>query len=44
MEATCGKCKGELKKGTKLNSANTIFQEWICPRCNTKTMKAVGAA
>ncbi|MGV8172533.1 MAG: hypothetical protein ACP5OA_07625 [Candidatus Woesearchaeota archaeon] len=41
--AICEKCKGELKKGIKLNSGNTVFQEWICPNCNIKFMKAVGS-
>gem|GEM_PF-2349767 len=40
--SVCAKCKSELKKGNILNSGNTIFQEWICPKCNTKSMKAVG--
>ncbi len=44
MEAgiNCPKCKTEMKKGAKLNSGNSTFQEWICPHCNNKTMKAVG--
>ena len=37
----CVKCKVEMKKGTKLNSGNTTFQEWVCPKCNAKTMKAL---
>jgi transposase-like protein len=41
---SCSKCHSELKKGVRLNSANTIFQEWVCTKCNTKTMKAVGTA
>ncbi|HEY9703789.1 MAG TPA: hypothetical protein V6C58_15175 [Allocoleopsis sp.] len=41
---SCEKCHSELKKGTRLNSGNTIFQEWICAKCNTKVMKAVGTA
>jgi len=39
---TCPKCKTEMKKGSKLNSGNTIFYEWVCPKCNNKIMKAVG--
>ena len=44
MEAgiSCPKCKFEMKKGTKLNSGNSTFQEWICPNCKNKIMKALG--
>jgi rubredoxin len=38
----CPKCKGEMKKGMKLNSGNSTFIEWICPLCGAKVMKAVG--
>jgi transposase-like protein len=37
----CSKCKSELKKAGKLNSGNSIFQEWVCPHCGNKTMKAL---
>ena len=42
MTEICAKCKTEMKKGTKLNSGNSVFQEWVCPHCNNKTMKALG--
>ena len=38
----CKTCKVEMKKGTKLNSGNSVFQEWVCPKCSNKVMKAVG--
>jgi rubredoxin len=38
----CPKCKTEMKKGSKLNSGNSTFYEWVCPKCNNKVMKAVG--
>ncbi|MEM4637480.1 MAG: hypothetical protein QXK76_00460 [Candidatus Woesearchaeota archaeon] len=38
----CPKCKTELKKGIKLNSGNSTFQEWKCPHCNYTLTKAIG--
>ena len=38
----CPMCKTEMKKGTKLNSGNSTFQEFVCPSCSYKTTKAVG--
>ena len=38
----CPKCRTEMKKGTKLNSGNTTFQEYVCPNCNAKISRAIG--
>jgi transposase-like protein len=38
----CSRCKTEMKKGAKMNSGNTMFQEWVCPHCNNKMTKAIG--
>lgn len=42
MGEQCTKCHSDMKKGAKINSSNTIFQEWVCPKCNNKTMRATG--
>ncbi len=38
----CAKCKVEMKKGTKLNSGNSTFQEYYCSECHNKILKAIG--
>ena len=38
----CPKCKTEMKKGTKLDSGNSTFQEFVCPHCSYKMTKAIG--
>ena len=37
----CPTCRIEMKKGTKFNSGNSVFQEWLCPHCYHKTTRAM---
>lgn len=42
MEKKCSKCKVVMKKGTKMDSGNSTFQEYQCPECGSKIVKAIG--
>jgi predicted RNA-binding Zn-ribbon protein involved in translation (DUF1610 family) len=42
MEELCTKCKVAMNKNGKMDSGNSTFQEFQCPNCGSKTMKAIG--
>jgi predicted RNA-binding Zn-ribbon protein involved in translation (DUF1610 family) len=42
MEEKCTKCKIVMRKTGKMNSGNTMFQEFQCPNCGAKKLKAEG--
>lgn len=42
MEQKCNKCNISMNKNARMDSGNSTFQEFQCPNCGSKSMKAIG--